>query len=94
MDLKPLFDGAVEEVQLRIRLAGHVPLEVGLERALDAQYATIDHLDGYAQYLVPEGDAGTAPAGFMSMRLFSGAARLKRRPSRSSPMRVGCLEPS
>jgi hypothetical protein len=30
-----------------IRFAGHVPLEVGLARALEARYATIDHVDGY-----------------------------------------------
>jgi imidazolonepropionase-like amidohydrolase len=35
-----------------MRLAGHVPLEVGLERALEAQYATIDHLDGYVEAMV------------------------------------------
>ncbi|MBI1723855.1 MAG: amidohydrolase family protein [Gemmatimonadetes bacterium] len=34
-----------------IRYAGHVPLEVGLERALEARYASIDHLDGYLEWL-------------------------------------------
>lgn len=36
---------------LRIRFAGHVPAEVGLDRALEAKYATIDHLDGYLEAL-------------------------------------------
>jgi hypothetical protein len=45
----------------RIRMAGHVPLEVGLERALDAAYATIDHLDGYVEAMVPR-DAPVTPA--------------------------------
>ena len=34
-----------------IRFSGHVPLEVGLERALEARYASIDHLDGYLEWL-------------------------------------------
>jgi imidazolonepropionase-like amidohydrolase len=34
-----------------IRFAGHVPLEVGLQRALQAKYWTIDHLDGYVEAL-------------------------------------------
>ena len=32
-----------------IKLAGHVPLAVGLSGALKARYATIDHLDGYVE---------------------------------------------
>ena len=38
---------------LDIGHAGHVSIGVGLERALAAGQATIDHLDGYAQVLVP-----------------------------------------
>ena len=38
-----------------IRFAGHVPLEVGLARALEAGYASIDHLDGYVEVMVREG---------------------------------------
>jgi imidazolonepropionase-like amidohydrolase len=34
-----------------IRFAGHVPADVGLQRALQAKYATIDHLDGYMEAL-------------------------------------------
>ncbi|MCA1779630.1 MAG: amidohydrolase family protein [Xanthomonadaceae bacterium] len=40
---------------LGIDFGGHVSIGVGLERALQAGQATIDHLDGYAQVLVPEG---------------------------------------
>lgn len=36
-----------------IPFAGHVPLAVGIERALDMGYATIDHIDGYVEGLVP-----------------------------------------
>ena len=38
-----------------IRFAGHVPLEVGLARALEARYATIDHIDGYVEALARQG---------------------------------------
>ena len=38
-----------------IRFAGHVPLDVGLMRALEARYATIDHIDGYVEALAREG---------------------------------------
>jgi imidazolonepropionase-like amidohydrolase len=38
---------------LSITYSGHVPLDVGLHRALEAKYATIDHLDGYVEALAP-----------------------------------------
>jgi hypothetical protein len=37
-----------------IPFAGHVTATVGLERALAARHASIEHLDGYLQALVPE----------------------------------------
>ena len=39
--------------ELQIPIAGHVSYEVGLAAALTAQQATIDHLDGYAQEMLP-----------------------------------------
>jgi imidazolonepropionase-like amidohydrolase len=41
--------------RLGIPFAGHVPLAVGVERALEARFASIDHLDGYVEYLVRPG---------------------------------------
>jgi imidazolonepropionase-like amidohydrolase len=38
-----------------IRFAGHVPADVGLARALEARYSTIDHLDGYVEALARPG---------------------------------------
>lgn len=38
-----------------IRFAGHVPAAVGLDRALEARYWTIDHLDGYIEALARPG---------------------------------------
>ncbi|MBA2527733.1 MAG: amidohydrolase family protein [Pyrinomonadaceae bacterium] len=43
-----------------IRFSGHVPLDVGLARALEAGYATIDHLDGYVEAMVRDGSPVTA----------------------------------
>src|SRR5690606_30253489 len=52
------FDAAVDAAgEVGIDLAGHVSADVGVARALEAGQATIDHLDGYVQYLVPEGEA-------------------------------------
>ena len=39
---------------LGIRYGGHVSIGVGLDRALAAAQATIDHLDGYVEALVPD----------------------------------------
>jgi Amidohydrolase family len=38
-----------------IGFAGHVPIDVGLHRALEARYRSIDHLDGYVEALLREG---------------------------------------
>jgi imidazolonepropionase-like amidohydrolase len=42
--------------KLGIRFSGHVPADVGLARALEAKYHSIDHIDGYFEYAV-RGDA-------------------------------------
>lgn len=46
-------DAAADRVG--IPFAGHVPQEVGLMRALEARYASIDHLDGYMDVLIRDG---------------------------------------
>jgi imidazolonepropionase-like amidohydrolase len=38
-----------------IPFAGHVPSEVGVARAIEAKYATIEHLDGYIEAMVRDG---------------------------------------
>jgi imidazolonepropionase-like amidohydrolase len=49
---RDVFDAlAAKADELRIRFAGHVPLDVGLLRALEAKYWSIDHLDGYVEGL-------------------------------------------
>ncbi|MCW3120289.1 MAG: amidohydrolase [Chitinophagaceae bacterium] len=39
--------------ELHMRFAGHVSYDVGVWRAIDAGYASIDHLDGFVECLVP-----------------------------------------
>jgi imidazolonepropionase-like amidohydrolase len=43
-----------------IPFAGHVPEEVGIARALEARYSTIEHLDGYIEAMLREGAPVTA----------------------------------
>ena len=43
-----------------IRFAGHVPLQVGIRRALASGIATVDHVDGYLEGLAWDGE-GAAP---------------------------------
>ena len=47
------FDALVATAKrVGIPFAGHVPKDVGLARALEARYATIEHLDGYIEAMV------------------------------------------
>jgi imidazolonepropionase-like amidohydrolase len=39
--------------EVRIPFAGHVSFKVGVWRAIDAGYASIDHMDGFVEGLVP-----------------------------------------
>jgi imidazolonepropionase-like amidohydrolase len=53
-----------------IGFAGHVPADVGLERALEAGYLSIDHLDGYSEALVRDGmDVSETPPSFFGANL-------------------------
>ena len=63
------FDAIAETANsLGIRFAGHVPEDVGVERALDAGIATIDHLDGYMQTLLrPNDDPSGGVSGFFGV---------------------------
>ena len=50
--------------------AGHVPEAVGIARAIEARYATIDHLDGYVEGMLREGAPVTAEqSAFFGMNL-------------------------
>jgi len=51
---RSVFDSIVTVAeQVGIRFAGHVPLDVGIERALEAKFWSIDHLDGFMEGLDP-----------------------------------------
>ncbi|MFW6192875.1 MAG: amidohydrolase family protein [Gemmatimonadota bacterium] len=51
------YEALVEEARKAgMEWAGHVSLDVGLRRALETGYATIDHLDRYVEALVPNPD--------------------------------------
>jgi len=53
---RDVFDAmAAEANRLRITFSGHVPADVGLERALTAKFRSIDHIDGYFEYAVKPG---------------------------------------
>jgi imidazolonepropionase-like amidohydrolase len=53
---RPAFDALAEAAhKAGIRFAGHVPAAVGLTRALESRYASIDHLDGYVEALARDG---------------------------------------
>ena len=58
---------------LGIDYSGHISVAVGLDRVLDSNQGTIDHLDGYAQKLVPEDHElyGTDP-GLFGVNLIDG----------------------
>lgn len=48
------FDPIVKRAkELGIPFAGHVSYTVGVERAIESGYATIDHMDGFVEWLVP-----------------------------------------
>ncbi|PWL38475.1 amidohydrolase [Flagellimonas aquimarina] len=40
--------------EVGIPFAGHVPVDVGIRHALKSKYASIDHVDGFLEGLVPE----------------------------------------
>ncbi len=51
---KACFDATVTTArEVGIPFAGHVPSTVGVYAAIEAGYATIDHLDGFVESLVP-----------------------------------------
>ncbi len=51
--------------RLGIRFSGHVPADVALERAIEARYASIDHIDGYVEWLA--GLQPGQPSGFFGL---------------------------
>jgi hypothetical protein len=53
--LRPVFDQIVATAkEVNIPFAGHVPVDVGIRHALESGYASIDHVDGFLEGLVPK----------------------------------------
>jgi len=49
-----VFDAAVTQAnEVGIPFAGHVPVDVGIRHALASKFASIDHVDGFLEGLVP-----------------------------------------
>ena len=72
----PAFDAmSLAADALGIDYSGHVSVAVGLDRVFASRQATIDHLDGYARLMVPEGHTlhGTDP-GLFGVNLIKGMA--------------------
>jgi imidazolonepropionase-like amidohydrolase len=55
--------------RMGIPFAGHVPANVGLNRALEARYASIDHLDGYVEALAGYPGGNAPNPGFFGFNL-------------------------
>jgi hypothetical protein len=50
-----VFDALVARAkELDIALAGHVPVDVGVRHAMESGFASIDHVDGFLEGLVPQ----------------------------------------
>src|SRR5690606_10970532 len=61
ISLEP-FDQSVKTArEVGIPFAGHVPVDVGIRHALSSRFASVDHVDGYLEGLVPDSD-GVNPA--------------------------------
>lgn len=52
---RDVFDQAIKTAnEVGISFAGHVPVDVGIRHALESNYASIDHVDGFLEGLVPK----------------------------------------
>jgi imidazolonepropionase-like amidohydrolase len=67
--------------RLGIPFAGHVPQAVGVHRAIEAGYASIDHIDGYMEALIADGaPVTTAQTGWFGLGLVDHIDRAKLLP--------------
>jgi imidazolonepropionase-like amidohydrolase len=66
---RDVFDAvAAEANKLGITFSGHVPADVGLERALAAKFRSIDHIDGFFEYAVrPDAPVDRNAPGFFGV---------------------------
>ncbi len=64
--------------ELGIPFAGHVPVSVGVEAALESGIATIDHLDGYLAAMLPRDSGGAGGFGGFFGVFFAGLVDERR----------------
>ncbi|HUE89946.1 MAG TPA: amidohydrolase family protein [Vicinamibacterales bacterium] len=66
---RDVFDAvAAEANKVGISFSGHVPADVGLERALSAKFHSIDHIDGFFEYAVrPDAPVDRGNPGFFGV---------------------------
>ena len=66
-----VFDALVRTARrVGIRYAGHVPAEVGVARAIEARYWSIEHLDGYVEAMLrPDAPIPASESAFFGMNL-------------------------
>ena len=66
-----VFDAVVRTAhRVGIRFAGHVPAEVGLARAIEAPYWSIEHLDGYVEAMIrPDSPVPASESALFGMNL-------------------------
>lgn len=59
---REVFDQIVQTAnEVGIPFAGHVPVDVGIRHAMESKQASVDHIDGFLEGLVPE-SAGADPS--------------------------------
>ncbi len=52
---REVFDKMIETAnEVGIPFAGHVPVDVGIRHALESNYMSVDHIDGFIEGLVPQ----------------------------------------
>src|SRR5688572_24765603 len=75
--------------EVNIPFAGHVSFDVGVWRAIDAGYATIDHLDGFVESLVPGIDTITEEQNGLFGMFVADQADITRIPKLMTALREG-----
>jgi hypothetical protein len=66
-----VFDAVVRTARrVGIRFAGHVPADVGLARAIEARYWSVEHLDGYVEAMLrPDSPVPASESALFGMNL-------------------------
>ncbi len=74
--------------EVDITWAGHVPLAVGLKRAIDVRQSTVDHLDGVLEASVPEAVASRIASGDVGLAELVNSVDASRFPAIANDLRT------